>query len=285
MSASEWQVYAIAVDGEAGRVADKIEALYDIKVTRIRPNKVVLCPNKDRLVDELERAGVPKDYPKTGKHLFIGGDGNYHHLTYALTKLSGMNGFGVFDWDAHTDDYRYMMKKVSNIVDCEEFAGRLMKECGATSITYFGVGHEPNQKGPDIRWLQKDEPKMGRPKEATAELLNRVHEKKMYATIDLDVLDAKENVRVNPMYEGEGSMELEGLIASVNAVKEDKELFAADICGHKLWGPPRDEKEKLTIEKSVLAVSLIAGEIMGFDTAKARTAIETVDREIKKYDK
>lgn len=283
MSASGWRVFTIGVDGEAGRVADKIEELYGIKVTRIQPHPIVLCPDKDKLVNELERAGIPRNYHSDGKkHLFIGGDGNYHHLTYALTMLSGMNGFGVFDADAHTDDHWYIMRKASNIVNCENFAGRLMEECGATSITYFGVGHEPNQNGPEIRWLQKDDPRMNETKEATVkELLNRVHEEKMYATIDLDVLDAKENIRVNPMYEREGSMELEGLIASINAVKENKELFAADICGHKLWGPPGNEKERMMIEKSTIAVSLIAGEIMGLDTAGARDVLKRIDSEMK----
>lgn len=118
------------------------------------------------------------------------------------------------------------------------------------------------------------------------ELLARVPETDCYDSFDLDVLDSGENVRVNPKWERSGSMKLGDLIESVRLVGHDKEVFAADITGYCAREPYTGDarREKLVTVKSCLAVSVLAGEIMGLDTSRAREIMEKVDRKIKHLD-
>lgn len=317
----EWQVFALEIgdlvfrqrtlengyDDEAGtgakgvgahkgpgQIADFMEDLYGLKVKRI---KIELgWPydfDKDVFLKKLEKAGIPKNYSETGRVLFILPDGKFHHVTHPLSRLSGKKGFGVADWDAHTDDYNYEDRKkdggwgLKQNLACGKFTDLLTEDCGAGSLAYIGVCHEPHFK--KSGWAtQRDIERKGA-KDATKELMDDVHEDEIYATVDFDVLNCKkENVRVCPEWKTVGSMGLAGLVDSIRTVREEKEIFAGDIVGYSSLeylnnGRP-DGREKLLTKKSCVAGAVVAGEIMGLDTSKAMEMMQETDREIKIYD-
>lgn len=276
------------------QIADTMENLYGLKVRRI---KVELgWPfdfDKDVFLKKLESAGVPKNYAADGKVLFILPNGMFHHVTHPLTRLSGKEGFGVADWDAHTDDYNYEEREkdggwgLKQELHAGRFADLLTEDCGASSLAYIGVCHEPYFK--KSRWAtQKVIEKKGI-KDATKELMDNVREDEIYATVDLDVLNCKkENMRVCRDWEPDGSMRLNELVDSIRTVNGEKEIFGADIVGYSsseyLNNGKRDEREKLRTTRSCLTAAVVAGEIMGFDTSNAMELLQKTDCEIKKYD-
>lgn len=276
------------------QIADIIESSYGLKVKRI---KVELSwPfdfDKDTFINKLERVGIPKNYSDSGKTLFILPDGMFHHVTHPLTRLSGKKGFGVAYWDAHTDDYNYEEREkdggwgLKQEMNAGRFADLLTEDCGASSLAYVGVCHEPYSKKSRSWATQNAIGKKG-VKDATKELMANMREDKVYATVDLDVLTCKkENVRVCRDWETDGSMKLNELVDSIRTVRREKEIFAADIVGYYaseyLDNGKRDEREILRTTKSCLTAAVVAGEIMGLDTSKPMELLQKTDSEIKKY--
>ncbi len=299
MTSQDWRVIAIDVDSYAGRIAKSIEKLYGLKVKRINVETSDIVNDADlrleidkgRLLEKLEEAGVPKDYSETGKTLFILGNGRYHHLTHALARLSGKEGYGVVDWDAHTDDDTYVSrtgessrcgttKATKQKIRCGTFADLLTEDCGATSLVYIGSSSEPCFR--QSKWVTKWDLYANNIENLTRRAMKSSREDEFYATIDLDVLDSDENVRVYKEWTDDGSIKLNRLVESIRTVRQEKRIFAADICGHELSAPDGGSKrDKLITEKTALAVSLLAGEMMGLDTASARNAIKEVDLKIR----
>lgn len=135
MTESRWRVYAVEVDSGVEQAATLLETLYDgIEVKRVWP-KARLSVDKDELLEDLKSAGVPENYSENGKALFILGSGEYHHLTHALTRLSGKKDYCVFYRDAHTDDYARDLNGTrtspKNDMACGDFADLLTEDCGA----------------------------------------------------------------------------------------------------------------------------------------------------------
>ncbi len=289
MSASEWLVFAVEVDDGVEQVATLLEKLYGVEVKRVWP-KARLSVDKDELLEDLKRAGVPENYSESGRALFILGGGEYHHLTHALTRLSGNNEYGVFDWDAHTDDYTHNVRdgteESKRVISCENFADLMTEDCGAKSIAYFGVRNEPKSNGPTVRYVHCDDPRMENARRVAGEIASRVEEQEVYATVDLDVLDVGEDVRVNSHWERSGSLRLDDLLKSIRTVRQSKDIFAADMTGYNSFEPhsgdnPYAAKERLVTVKSCLAACVVAGEIMGLDTGHARCMMEKIDWKIR----
>lgn len=284
---ADWQIFALdtKTDKSPSQVAGVIEKLYGLKVKRLEVDiDGSFTVDKNTLLDKLEEAGVPENYSENGKCLFFLGGGQYHHLAYGLTKFSGRTGFGFVDRDAHTDDGR-LRRLGKEWVDFGRFTDLLEEDCGASSITYMGICHKPkirssrratvsDLKGKDIG-------------KVTEEMMADIPEKHLYQSTDLDVLDSRENVRVDSRWQNDGRMSLNGLLDSIRVVRNsDKEVFAADIGGYESWEahrgwPASDEWEHLVEVKSCLAVSAVAGEIMGLDTSRARGLMAKVDSKLR----
>ncbi len=288
-SSESWRIFALEVDSGVEQVATLLEKLYGVEVKRVWP-KARLSVDKDELLGDLKRAGVPENYSENGRTLFILGSGEYHHLTHALARLSGKKGYAAFDWDAHTDDYARdlngarMSPKKS--ITCGDFAELLTEDCGAASLNYIGTKDEPNYRK-SARWAtQRDIERKGIV-EATRELVARAGETDCYSTVDLDVLDSDgENVRVNSKWERSGSMKLGDLLDSIRLVMQNKEVFAADITGYGAHESHAGDtsyarREKLVTVKSCLAACVVAGEFMGMDTKRARGVMEKIDWKIR----
>lgn len=285
------RVFAVEVDPGVEQITALIEKFYDIDVKRVHL-RARHSVDKDELLHELACAGIPKNYSeKNGKTLFILGGGEYHHLTHALTKLSGKDGYCVFDWDAHTDDYGRDVAgarlRHGQEISCGSFADLLAEDCGAKKVNYIGVTNEP-QSGESGYTTPTDIENDGIA-DATRELVSMAEEKYAYATVDLDVLDEAENVRVNTYWERDGSLRLNDLLTSIKLVRQGKEIFAADITGYNSFEPhtgdnPYSAKEKLVTVKSCLSVCLIAGELMDFDTAGVRDVLDKVNLRIMHID-
>lgn len=290
MTSQDWQVIAVEVDEGVEQVATLLEKLYGVEVKRVWP-KARLSVDKDELLEDLKRAGVPENYSESGKALFILGSGEYHHLTHALARLSGKKGYAAFDWDAHTDDYARDLNGArmspKRGISCGDFADLLAEDCGAASLNYLGTKNEPNYRK-SARWATQSDIEKKGIVEATRELVSEAAEQEAYDTVDLDVLDSNgENVRVNPKWERSGSMKLGDLLDSIRLVRQNKEVFAADITGYGAHEPHTGDdsyarREKLVTVKSCLAACVVAGELMGMDTTRARGIMEKIDWKIRR---
>lgn len=289
MADTDWQVFAIEVDGGVEQIARSIEKFYGLKINRIKVDNADELKeiDKDELLKKLKGAGVPQNYSERRKCLFILGDGDYHHLTHALTRLSGKKNYALFDWDSHTDDYRDVKWScglgTKQVLACDQFTDLLTEDCGAASVTYLGFANgrfrefggvdEPAFK--QSRWASQSDLKKRDVKDITKELAVAAEGEDAYITIDLDVLDPSEHVSVYFDY-AVGSMKIDELVDSVRTVGGQKDYFACDVVGYHAGAT------RLVRKKSVLAATVLAGEVMGLDSSRAYAEMREVDLELSK---
>lgn len=222
-----------------------------------------------------------------GRLLTVYGDGNFHHYTYALTRLAaeqrGLEGpeqnWTYFHFDQHRDDWGVRLPDgTSQYLDCGNFVDSICHDHGAIPF-FVGVDAYPfkdvkgyrmdgteipiysnyftkkMQKSRDwrrVRSLRKGFTGVELP--STADL--RATPTSAYLSFDLDLL-AQSEIVTN--YDQNPEASTKRVCQILDKIRPHKRVFSADILGL-----PDDTHHPL----SVLTMIIVARKIMGMGTKK-----------------
>jgi hypothetical protein len=225
-----------------------------------------------------------------GRLLTIYGDGNFHHYTYALTRMAaeqrGLEGpdqnWTYFHFDQHRDDWGDRLPNgTSEGLDCGNFVDSICHDHGAipfmvgpdaypfkdvkgyrmngTEIpiysNYFTKEMQKSKDWKGVRSLRKHFTGVELP--ATADL--RATPTSAYLSFDLDLL-AQSEIVTN--YDQNPEATTRRICQILDKIRPHKRVFSADILGL-----PDDTHHPL----SVLTMIIVARKIMGMSTKKLLT--------------
>ncbi len=213
--------------------------------------------------------------------LTVYGDGNFHHWTYALTRLAldrrNMGRWTYFHFDQHRDDWgEYDSQGLKPELDCANFVDQIAHDYSGTP---FMVGPETNPRrdsrgyticGKNIplyhnyftqklqrskTWISNAVPaaQTGLELPAAADLQSTPTES--YLSFDLDLLSHSEIVT---NYDQNDDMTLRRVCHILDKVRPYKRIFSADLLGF----PDGNRTHAL----SVLTMIILARKIMGLGT-------------------
>ena len=186
--------------------------------------------------------------------LILNGSGSFHHLTYAFCrkivdkreKESEHPGtYTILHIDQHSDGALTPKKFTRSIIECGHFYPKLLFDSPyAQAVCYLtdpvpslinSIFHRPkavlfslNEKGK----VNIFDYKISNPSEAAEKILEKINGKKVFVSLDLDVL-ATEYVNTD---HGNGKMKLEFLLEMLDGLGGKINPVGADICGLKRNG-------------------------------------------------
>ncbi len=190
--------------------------------------------------------------------LTVYGDGNFHHWTYALTRLAldrrRMGEWTYFHFDQHRDDWgSYDSQGLKPLLDCANFLDQIAHDYSGTP---FMVGPETNPRrdslgyticGKNIplyhnyftqklqhsrTWTSNAVPDAQTGLELPSAADLRATPTESYLSFDLDLLSHSEIVT---NYDQNDDMTLRRVCQILDKVRPYKRIFSADILGFPDW--------------------------------------------------
>lgn len=224
------------------------------------------------------------DLPTDGNVVTVYGHGNYHHYTYGITHhvmIPRSKRFMYAHIDYHTDDgmgsFRKKDGKEIHALSCGSFT-RAIKNHGARAYMYIGTDvrcgtQKKRIKQDTIEMKSWSSSKLRKPllKNFIMTEARKKRTKDTYVSIDLDV------VRYEDCATGyqQGKISLEDILEIVEALKDCKNVVAADILGYQRalsQGYHRTEQSKSWLyynEMSKLTYLILASKFAGKDFHEA----------------
>ena len=215
--------------------------------------------------------------------LTVYGDGEYHHWTYALTRLAlerrGIGQWTYFHFDQHRDDWgEYDSQGLKPELNCANFVDQIAHDYSGTP---FMVGPDTNPRrdmqgyqicGKHIplyhnwftqklqkskRWRSNNAPRgqTGLELPATDDLRETPTE--AYLSFDLDLLAHSEMVT---NFDQNDNMTLRRTCQILDKIRPHKRIFSADILGFPDWNRHH--------ALSCLTMIILAKKIMGLGTKR-----------------
>ncbi len=213
-----------------------------------------------------------------GRVLTVYGDGNFHHWTYALTKLAlerrGLGDWTYFHFDQHRDDWGKRGKEgLIPTLNCAAFVDQLVHDHGATPYmvgpdvyprkdsqgykiggkripifsNYFTQALQQSRSWPHNR---TPDYQSGLELPVAADL--RATPTESYLSFDLDLLSHSEIVT---NYDQNDAMTLRRLCQILDRIRPHKRVFSADLLGFPDWNKHHT--------LSCLTMIILARKVMG----------------------